>query len=81
MKAGIPSATFQRCLNIAWFCSSLVNEEYCAAKRLYSAFNARSNNVGAAVTAASVAPVNRAVRQALNPLANVSISSFYSSLF
>ncbi|KAL0829690.1 hypothetical protein ABMA28_003195 [Loxostege sticticalis] len=48
----------------------LVNEEYCAAKRLYSAFNARSNNVGAAVTAASVAPVNRAVRQALNPLAN-----------
>ncbi|KAM3966083.1 silk fibroin light chain [Aphomia sociella] len=33
----------------------LINEEYCAAKRLYSAFNTRSNNVGAAITAATVA--------------------------
>ncbi|MDK0628343.1 hypothetical protein P5F04_15870 [Clostridium perfringens] len=50
--------------------NGLINEEYCAAKRLYSAFNARSNNVGAAVSAAAAAPVARAVQQALNPLSN-----------
>ncbi|KAI8441080.1 hypothetical protein MSG28_009344 [Choristoneura fumiferana] len=48
----------------------LVNEEYCAAKRLYSAFNSRSNNVGAAVTAASVPQVVAVVQQALTPAAN-----------
>ncbi|KAL4706721.1 hypothetical protein ACJJTC_014476 [Scirpophaga incertulas] len=48
----------------------LVNEEYCAAKRLYSAFNSRSNNVGAAVSAASVGPVVQAVEGALAPLAD-----------
>nr|AFS32690.1 fibroin light chain [Haritalodes derogata] len=48
----------------------LINEEYCAAKRLYSAVNIRSNNVGAAVSAAAVAPVTQAVQGALGPLAN-----------
>ncbi|XP_061717062.1 LOW QUALITY PROTEIN: fibroin light chain-like [Cydia pomonella] len=48
----------------------LVNEEYCAAKRLYSAFNSRSNNVGAAVTAASVPQVVAVVQRALTPVAN-----------
>ncbi|XP_013191394.2 fibroin light chain [Amyelois transitella] len=48
----------------------LINEEYCAAKRLYSAFNSRSNNVGAAVTAAATGPANAALQQALPQLTN-----------
>ncbi|CAG9782293.1 unnamed protein product [Diatraea saccharalis] len=48
----------------------LLNEEYCALRRLYSAFNNRSNNVGAAVSAASVVPVTRAVELALGPLSS-----------
>ncbi|KAJ2945249.1 hypothetical protein O0L34_g9320 [Tuta absoluta] len=48
----------------------LVNEEYCAAKRLYQAFNVRSNNVAAAATAASLPPVVAVVQQNLGPLVN-----------
>ncbi|RVE49691.1 hypothetical protein evm_005666 [Chilo suppressalis] len=44
----------------------LLNEQYCSSKRLYSAFNIRTNNVGAAATAAAVPQVTRAVGQALN---------------
>ncbi|KPJ04925.1 Fibroin light chain [Papilio xuthus] len=50
---------------------SLYNEEYCAAKRLYNAFNIRSNNVGAAVTAASLSPVTKVVQRAYSTLANL----------
>ncbi|KPJ01426.1 Fibroin light chain [Papilio xuthus] len=49
----------------------LYNEEYCAAKRLYNAFNIRSNNVGAAVTAASLSPVTKVVQRAYSTLANL----------
>ncbi|XP_063537787.1 fibroin light chain-like [Cydia strobilella] len=48
----------------------LVNEEYCAAKRLYSSFNSRSNNVAAAVTAAAVPQVVSVIQRALTPAAN-----------
>nr|WNY14697.1 fibroin light chain [Cnaphalocrocis medinalis] len=47
-----------------------INEEYCAAKRLYGALNSRSNNVGAAVTAAVSGPVAKAVEYALVPLSD-----------
>ncbi|XP_047538919.1 fibroin light chain-like [Vanessa atalanta] len=47
----------------------LLNEEYCAAKRLYNAFNIRSNNVAAAVTAVTTGPVNQLVQLALPQLA------------
>ncbi|XP_014355181.2 fibroin light chain [Papilio machaon] len=53
------------------FLSSLYNEEYCAAKRLYNAFNIRSNNVGAAVTAASLSPVTEVVQKAYGSLTNL----------
>ncbi|XP_049878768.1 fibroin light chain-like [Pectinophora gossypiella] len=46
----------------------LVNEEYCTAKRLYQALNVRSNNVGAAATAAALPPVVTAVQRALGPV-------------
>ncbi|XP_053616298.1 fibroin light chain-like [Plodia interpunctella] len=48
----------------------LINEQYCAAKRLYGALNNRSNNVGAAVSAAATAPARAALQQALPQLAN-----------
>ncbi|XP_046970825.1 fibroin light chain-like [Vanessa cardui] len=47
----------------------LLNEEYCAAKRLYNAFNIRSNNVAAAVTAVSTGPVKQVAQIALPQLA------------
>ncbi|XP_050355702.1 fibroin light chain-like [Nymphalis io] len=47
----------------------LVNEEYCASKRLYNALNIRSNNLAAAVTASSTAPVIQIIQNALAPLA------------
>ncbi|XP_013148799.1 PREDICTED: fibroin light chain-like [Papilio polytes] len=53
------------------FLSSLYNEEYCAAKRLYNAFNIRSNNVGAAATAASLSPVTEIVQRAYAALVNL----------
>ncbi|XP_075982055.1 fibroin light chain-like [Anticarsia gemmatalis] len=49
---------------------SLLNESYCAAKRLYGAFNARSNNVGAYITAASLPSFNRLIQEIIGPLAN-----------
>ncbi|XP_059046714.1 fibroin light chain-like [Achroia grisella] len=49
----------------------LINEEYCAAKRLYSAFNSRSNNVGAAITAATIAAQTQAGQSILPVLTSV----------
>ncbi|PZC80124.1 hypothetical protein B5X24_HaOG215346 [Helicoverpa armigera] len=49
--------------------AGLVNEQYCAAKRLFTAFNAQNSNVGAYVTAVSLPPVNRVLQEALGPVA------------
>ena len=51
----------------------LLNEEYCAAKRLYSAFNIRSNNLSAALTAAAGAPARQLAQSALAPLVQVTL--------
>nr|WDD44667.1 fibroin light chain [Ephestia kuehniella] len=48
----------------------LINEEYCAAKRLYGALNNRSNNVGAAVSAAATPAARAVLQQALPQLGN-----------
>ncbi|XP_068622931.1 fibroin light chain-like [Battus philenor] len=53
------------------FQAGLLNEEYCATKRLYNAFNIRSNNVGAAVTASSLPPVAEIIQKAYSSLANL----------
>uniref|UniRef100_A0A2A4JXS4 Fibroin light chain n=1 Tax=Heliothis virescens TaxID=7102 RepID=A0A2A4JXS4_HELVI len=49
--------------------AGLVNEQYCAAKRLYSAFGLQSSSLGAYVTAVSLPPVNRVLQDALEPVA------------
>ncbi|XP_026751556.2 fibroin light chain [Galleria mellonella] len=49
----------------------LINEEYCAARRLYNAFNSRSNNVGAAITAGAVVAQTQAAQIILPSLVNV----------
>ncbi|XP_045453631.1 fibroin light chain-like [Melitaea cinxia] len=46
----------------------LLNEEYCASKRLYNAMNVRSNNVAAAITATSTSPINQVSRIAIRPV-------------
>ncbi|XP_052744672.1 fibroin light chain [Bicyclus anynana] len=43
----------------------LLNEEYCAAKRLSTAWNLRSNNVATAITAATIPEVREVVRLGL----------------
>ncbi|XP_045778632.1 fibroin light chain-like isoform X2 [Maniola jurtina] len=48
----------------------LFNEQYCAAKRLYTAFNVRSNNMAAAVTAATLPEVQQAAQYAFGPLSD-----------
>ncbi|CAH2055897.1 unnamed protein product, partial [Iphiclides podalirius] len=58
--------------------ASLVNEEYCASKRLYNAFNVRSNNVGAAATASSLPPVVQIVQSAYGALSNLLRSVAYN---
>nr|BAB39501.1 fibroin L-chain [Dendrolimus spectabilis] len=47
--------------------SSLDYEGYCVAKRLYSAFNVRSNNIGAAITATSIPQVINVFEAVLGP--------------
>ncbi|CAH2088083.1 unnamed protein product [Euphydryas editha] len=47
----------------------LLNEEYCAARRMYNAFNIRSNNLAAAITATSTSQVNQIAQIALPQLA------------
>ncbi|CAH2270020.1 fibroin light chain-like [Pararge aegeria] len=51
--------------------SALLNEEYCAAKRLYSAWNVRSNNIAAAFTASSIPEIREIVKQALPQVADL----------
>ncbi|XP_041969648.1 fibroin light chain-like [Aricia agestis] len=46
-----------------------LNEAYCSAKRLYSSLYDRSNNVAAAITAATLPPVNQAAQRVIGPLA------------
>ncbi|CAG4960866.1 unnamed protein product [Colias eurytheme] len=48
--------------------SALLNEEYCVARRMYKAFNVRSNNLAAAVTAANVPQVTQLAQLALPQL-------------
>ncbi|KAJ0172750.1 hypothetical protein K1T71_011889 [Dendrolimus kikuchii] len=50
--------------------SPLDYEEYCLAKRLYSAFNVRSNNIGAAITASSIPQVVKVYESVLGPASN-----------
>ncbi|XP_050672976.1 fibroin light chain-like [Leptidea sinapis] len=50
--------------------SSLLNEEYCVARRMYNAFNIRSNNVGAAVTATNIPQVVQVAQYAVQYLTN-----------
>ncbi|XP_026331072.1 fibroin light chain-like [Hyposmocoma kahamanoa] len=56
--------------NASPYTVGLFNEEYCAAKRLYQAFNVRSNAVGAAATAAAMPSVVNIVQNAVGPLSN-----------
>ncbi|KAJ8728876.1 hypothetical protein PYW07_006572 [Mythimna separata] len=51
--------------------AGLVNEQYCSAKRLYNAFTARSNNVGAYLTAVSLPQINAIFKEALPQAANL----------
>ncbi|CAH0664034.1 unnamed protein product [Spodoptera exigua] len=48
----------------------LVNEQYCAAKRLYKGFSVVSNNAGAILTAVSLPSVNLAFQNVLPQAAN-----------
>ncbi|XP_069362115.1 fibroin light chain-like [Maniola hyperantus] len=49
---------------------ALLNEQYCAAKRLYTAFNVRSNNIAAAFTAVTLPVVQQAALYASGPLSH-----------
>ncbi|XP_037296677.1 fibroin light chain-like [Manduca sexta] len=51
--------------------SSLIHEQYCTAKRLYYAFNSRSNNVGATITALSLPPVAQVLEAAGESTSNL----------
>ncbi|GBP72856.1 Fibroin light chain [Eumeta japonica] len=51
--------------------AGLLNELYCASRRLYNAYNDRSNNVGAAASAAAIAPVAKVVGGAIGPITNL----------
>ncbi|XP_038218698.1 fibroin light chain-like [Zerene cesonia] len=51
--------------------SALLNEEYCVARRMYKAFNVRSNNLAAAITAANIPYVTQ-----LSQLAAPQLSQF-----
>lgn len=48
----------------------LVNEEYCSARRLYTANSVQSNNVGAAISASSTAPITQVFAQSIGPVSN-----------
>lgn len=52
---------------------SLLNEIYCAARRMYRATSVTSNNVASALSAVSTPILNKAAQIALPDLANVSI--------
>ncbi|CAH4035017.1 fibroin light chain-like [Pieris brassicae] len=49
--------------------SALLNEEYCVSRRMYNAFNIRSNNVAAGVSAAAIPQVTEVAKYAMQPLA------------
>ncbi|XP_037303640.1 fibroin light chain [Manduca sexta] len=49
----------------------LIHEQYCTAKRLYYAFNSRSNNVGATITALSLPPVAQVLEAAGESTSNL----------
>ncbi|CAH0719220.1 unnamed protein product, partial [Brenthis ino] len=49
----------------------LLNEEYCAARRLYNAFNVRSNNLSAAITASAGPHALQLMHHAMGPVAQV----------
>ncbi|CAG4937945.1 unnamed protein product [Parnassius apollo] len=51
--------------------ADLINEEYCATKRLYNAFYVQNNNIGAAITASSLPPTLKVTKFASDALHNL----------